>query len=256
VRIADKLLTATTKAGEDYSTLRELYNELIAQRTREFGHVANEIGGVVMTRRVAGEPGAVHTPVPRDKQKASLEFLLKEGFRTPAELLKPALVDLFEPTGTEERVLASQRSILGILFNNARLERLVNTAALASPQEKSYTLAEMSGELRNGIWSELRAAPVKPDIYRRNLQRAYIELMGTKLNPPPWSPPPGLPPGFMIMPPPPLPGEARAIIRAELMRLDEEIARAVPNAGNPETRAHLLDSRYQISKILYPEKKS
>ncbi|HTO94832.1 MAG TPA: zinc-dependent metalloprotease [Bacteroidota bacterium] len=256
VRIADKLLTATTKAGEDYSTLRELYEELVAQRTREFGHVANEVGGVVMTRRVTGEAGVVHTPVPRDRQKAALAFLLKEGFRTPTELLKPGLVALFEPTGTEERVLASQRSTLTILLNNARLERLVNSAALAAPDAKPYTLAEMSGELRAGIWSELGAGSVKPDIYRRNLQRAYIELMGTKLNPPPWSPPPGLPPGFRLMPPPPLPGEARAIIRAELMRLDEEIARAVPKAANPETRAHLLDSRYQISKILYPEKKS
>jgi len=255
VRIADKLLTATTKAGEDYSTLRELYGELIAQRTREFGHVANEIGGVVMTRRVAGEPGVVHTPVPGAKQKSALAFLLKEGFRTPAELLKPELVELFEPTGTEERVLASQRSILAILLNNARLERLVNSAALARADEKPYTLAEMSGDLRKGIWSELDGAQVKPDIYRRNLQRAYIELLGTKLNPPPWSPPPGLPPGFMMMPPPPLPGEARAIIRGELMRLDEEIARAVPKAANPETKAHLQDSRYQIGKILYPERK-
>jgi len=194
--------------------------------------------------------------VPREKQRSSLAFLLKEGFRTPVELLRPELVDLFEPTGTEERVLASQRSILNILLNNARLERLVNTAALARADEKPYTLVEMSGELRRGIWSELDAARVKPDIYRRNLQRAYIELLGTKLNPPPWSPPPGLPPGFTIMPPPPLPGEARAIIRAELMRLDEEIARALPKAANAETKAHLQDSRYQISKILYPEKKS
>jgi len=255
-RIADKLLGATTKAGEDYSTLRELYGELIMQRTREFGHVANEIGGVVMTRRVAGQAGVVHTPVPRDKQRESMAFLVKEGFRTPSEVLKPELVALFEPTGTEERVLASQRSVLGILLNNARLERLVNTSALARADEKTYTLAEMSDELRRGIWSELEAAQVKPDIYRRNLQRAYIELLGTKLNPPPWSPPPNLPPGFVMMPPPPLPGEARAIIRAELVRLDEDIARALPKAADRETKAHLQDSRYQISKILFPERKS
>jgi hypothetical protein len=79
--------------------------------------------------------------------------------------------------------------------------------------------------------------------------------MGTKLNPLPWTPPPGLPPGFIIPPPPPLPGEARAIIRAELTDLDASIARALPKATDRETRAHLQDSRYQISKILFPEKK-
>jgi hypothetical protein len=254
-RIAGKLLNATTRDGEDYSDLREIYGELIAQRTLEFGHVANEVGGVVMTRRVAGQEGVVHTPVSRDKQKEAMAFLVKEGFRTPTEILKPGLIALFEPTGTEERVLAGHRSILNILLGNARLERLVNTAALAGKNEKPYTLSEMSAELRRGIWSELDAAPVKTDVYRRNLQRAYIELLGTKLNPPPWSPPPGLPPGFVLMPPPPLAGEARAIIRAELADLDASLARALPKASDRETKAHLQDSMYQISKILFPEKK-
>jgi hypothetical protein len=254
-RIADRLVSATTKAGEDYSTLREIYGELIGQRTRELGHVANEIGGVLMTRRVAGEEGVVHTPVPGAKQKVAMAFLLKEGFRTPTEILKPSLLALIEPTGTEERVLAGHRSLLNILLNNARLERLVNTAALAGAGEKPYLLSEMAADLRRGIWSELDAARVKTDVYRRNLERAYIEVMGTKLNPPPWSPPQGLPPGVIIPPPPPLPGEARAIIRAELTALDASIARALRRASGVETKAHLMDCRYQISKILFPEKK-
>jgi hypothetical protein len=254
-RIADKLLNATTKSGEDYSNLHEIYGELIAQRTREFGHVANEVGGVVMTRRVAGQEGVVHTPVPRDRQKEAMAFLVKEGFRTPTEILKPGLVALFEPTGTEERVLVGHRSLLNILLNNARMERLVNIAALAGRNEKPYTLSEMSADLRKGIWSELDAARVKTDVYRRNLQRAYIEVMGAKLNPPPWSPPPGLPPGIVPVPPPALPGEARAIIRAELTDLDASLARALPKTSDRETKAHVQDSRYQISKILFPEKK-
>ena len=113
----------------------------------------------------------------------------------------------------------------------------------------------MSADLQKGIWSELDAPRVKTDVYRRNLQRAYIETMGLKLNPPPWSPPPGLPPGVVMMPPPPLPGEARAIIRAGLMDLDASITRALQKPSDRETKAHLLDSRYQISKILYPERK-
>jgi hypothetical protein len=254
-RIADKLLSSTTKSGEDYSNLREIYGELIGQRTREFGHVANEIGGIVMTRRVAGEAGVVHTPVPGAKQREAMAFLLKEGFRTPTEILKPGLVALFEPTGTEQRVLDGHRVLLTIIMNNARLERLVNTAALAAENEKPYLLSEMSTDLQKGIWSELDAPRVKTDVYRRNLQRAFIETMGLKLNPPPWAPPPGLPPGFILMPPPPLPGEARAILRAGLMDLDASITRALRKPSDRETKAHLMDSRYQISKILYPDKK-
>jgi hypothetical protein len=184
-----------------------------------------------------------------------MAFLLKEGFRTPAEILKPGLVALFEPTGTEERVLAGHRSILNILLNNARLERLVNGAALEGGAGKPYLLSEMSADLRRGVWSEIEASPVKTDVYRRNLQRAYIEVMGTKLNPPPWVPPPGIPPGIVIPPPPPLPGEARAIIRAELTDLDASIVRALAKPSDRETKAHLQDSRYQIAKVLFPDKK-
>ncbi len=254
-RIADMLISATTKTGEDYSTLREVYRELINQRNREFGHVASQIGGVVKTSRVAGEAGVVHTPISRDRQKEAMTFLLKEGFRTPAELLRPELLALIEPSGAEERVLAGHRQIITILLNNGRLARLVTATALAKKGERPYTLNEVFTDLRKGVWSELESGKVATDVYRRNLQRAYIEVMGTKINPPPPpSPPPGLPPGFVFPPPPPVPGEARAIVRAELMDLDAAITRALPRAADRETRAHLQDTKYQIGKILYPEK--
>jgi hypothetical protein len=111
----------------------------------------------------------------------------------------------------------------------------------------------MLADLRKGVWGE--AGGGRSDLYRRNLQRAYIEVMGLKLNPPPFTQPPGLPAGFTIAPPPPLPGEARALIRQELTDLDAAIAKAMPGVVDRERKAHLADSRYQISKILYPDKK-
>jgi hypothetical protein len=253
-RIADMLLTATTKQGEDYSTLREIYRELIGQRNREFGHVAGLVGGVVKTSKVAGQEGVVHTPVGRDRQKGAVAFLVKEAFRTPTELLKPELLALIEPSGAEERVLAGQRGVLNSLLNNARLARLVTATALARGNVKAYTVNELFTDVRKGIWNELDGK-VATDVYRRNLQRAYIDVLGAKLNPPPVVIPAGLPPGVVIPPPPALPGEARAIVRAELTDLDGAIARALPKATDRETRAHFQDVRYQISKILNPDKK-
>jgi len=255
-RIADMLVSATTKPGEDYSTLREIYGELGGQRIRELGHVANVVGGIVKSTKVSGDSGVVHVPVPRDRQKSAMAFLIKEGFRAPEELLRPDMLRLFEPSGAEERVLTGHRQLLNVLLNNGRLGRLVTTAALAPRTSTVYTLNEMLTDLRRGLWNELSSGKVSTSIYRRNLQRAYLEAMGLKLNPPPPSPPPpGLPPGAFIPAPPPLPGEARALIRAELQDLDGEIARAMPRAADRETKAHLLDSRHQIEQILYPEKK-
>ncbi|HSQ76038.1 MAG TPA: zinc-dependent metalloprotease, partial [Bacteroidota bacterium] len=109
-RIADFLLPATTKQGEDYSLLRELYGELIGQRNRELGHVANVVGGVTRTRRVAGQEGVVYDPVPREKQKEAMALLTSDAFRTPTEILKPEILTLIEPSGTAERILQGQRS--------------------------------------------------------------------------------------------------------------------------------------------------
>lgn len=256
-RIADMLIPATTSEGKDYSTLQELYGELLAQRNRELGHVANLIGGMTRTSRVAGQEGVVYKPVSRERQAEAMAFLVKEGFRTPSELLRSDILALIEPTGTEDRVLSGQRQLLNILLGNARLERVVAQQALPYDAKPSYALRDMFSDLRKGIWKELSGPSVATDLYRRNLQRAYIEVMGLKLNPPPPSPPPpGIPAAFLPPPPPPLPGEARAMIRAELADLDAEIARALPRAKDRETKAHLQDSRYQISKILFPEKKA
>ena len=253
--IADMLISATTKEGEDYSTLREVYGQLISQRNRELGHVASYIGGVVRTERVAGQKGVVHTPVSRDKQKECMAFLQKEAFRTPTELLRTDILSLIEPTGAVDRVLQGHRQLLNIILNTDRMVRLINTDAIAKGNPRPYALSEMLSDLRQGIWSELNAIPVRTDVYRRNLQRAYIDAMGNKLNPPPFTPPAGLPPGFTFPPPTPLPGEARALIRSELLDLDATISKSLARAADRETKAHLQDSRDQISKILYPEKK-
>ena len=248
-RIAAMLLSATTKEGEDYSTLKEVYDQLVAQRTRELGHVSNVIGGVVRTNRVAGQEGAVHVPVSRQKQREAMQFLLAEGFRTPTEILVPEVVRLIEPTGTQERVLRSHQALLGIVLNNGRLERLANTQGLAVKGQSPYGLGEMLSDLRNGIWSELLGKNVKIDLYRRNLQRAYLEAVEGKLNPTP------LPPGQAAsrFAPPPLPSEARSLLRYELELLDAAIGKALPAASDVETRAHLKDSRAMVKKILNPE---
>jgi hypothetical protein len=252
--IADMLISATTDDGKDYSTLKEIYGQLLSQRSREFGHVATYVGGVVRTDRVAGQEGVIFVPVSREKQKECMEFLQKEAFRTPVELIRPNILALIEPTGAVDRVLAGQRQLISILLNNDRMSRMINSAAIAKKADTPYLLSEMLADLRSGIWSELKGAAVKTDIYRRNLQRAYIDAVGLKLNPAPFTVPTGLPPGFTFPPPTPLPGEARALIRTELLDLDAAIAAAMGKAGDRETKAHLKDSRDQIARILYPDK--
>ena len=254
-RAMDALVSATTEPGKDYSTLREMYGQVFGQRNRELGHVVAMVGGVVETRRIAGQEGVVHTPVPREKQKEAMKYIIDEGLRTPKEFIRPEILALLEPSGIAERVLQGHTMLLSGLLDNQRLGRLATLEALAPAAGKPYTMSEMLTDLRGGVWSELKGPSVNADLYRRNLQRAYLAVMDAKLNPPPFVPPTGLPSFIRIMPPPPLSGEGKAMVRQELTDLDAQIAKAIPAAASREMKAHLLDARDRISKTLNPEKK-
>jgi hypothetical protein len=91
-------------------------------------------------------------------------------------------------------------------------------------------------DVRKGIWKEIEAGPVRIDVYRRNLQNSYIDLLSQKLN--------GRPA---------VADEYRALIKAELRDLSAAIAAAAPRAADRETRAHLADARDQIAKALDPK---
>ncbi len=254
IRIVDRLIASTTIPGDDYDDLREMYSQVFGQRNRELGHVAGLLGGVIRTERIAGQEGVVHTPVSRERQKEAMTYLNKEGFRTPTEFLKPEIIALIESNGAADRVLAGHRQLLNTLLNNDRLSRLITHAALAAAGTR-YTVTDLLADLRQGVWTELSSKQVKTDIYRRNLQRAYLDVADLKLNPAPFAPPSGLPPGVTITPPTALPGEARALLRLELQDLDKLLVSALTRAGDRETRAHLEDSRARIKKTLEPEKK-
>jgi len=91
-------------------------------------------------------------------------------------------------------------------------------------------------DLRRGIWSELETGPIKIDVYRRNLQNSYIDLLSNKLN---------------VRPA--VTDDYRALIKQELRDLTAALAAAAPRAADRQTRAHLADARDQIAKALDPK---
>ncbi|MEW6196103.1 MAG: zinc-dependent metalloprotease [Bacteroidota bacterium] len=257
--IAGLLIGATTNEGENYKRLEEVFSSLIAQRNRTLDHVANYVGGIIQTKRVAGMPGVIYEPVPREKQKECVEFVVQEGFRTPTEILRPDILSLIGQHKVTEQVLKGHSNLLNTLLDNTRMARLINSSATSAPNVQLYSLAEMLDDLRHGVWKELQQLrKIKIDIYRRNLQREYIDIIESKLKPE------GdqkeilavmtvlqqLLGGTITVP-----GEARALLRAELMALETTLNKSLSRATDIETRAHIMDSRDRILSILYPEGK-
>ncbi|HEX4613223.1 MAG TPA: zinc-dependent metalloprotease, partial [Urbifossiella sp.] len=76
-RVMDHIVKATTTKGDDYKLLEETYKEVMGHRTRWFGAVAKQVGGVVESRTLAGRSTVTFNRVPADKQAASVKFLLE-----------------------------------------------------------------------------------------------------------------------------------------------------------------------------------
>ena len=233
-RVADMLLAATSHPGEPYDDLEELYGRMLGQWATELNHVTGIVGGFNSQQKHAGQEGVRFTLVPREKQAAAVRFLNENAFATPSWALKPEILRRIEPSGAVTRVNAAQLRVLNSLLNNTRFDRLVEQEAIDGMA--AYKPGDFMSDVRKGIWSEIDGGPVRIDVYRRNLQNSYIDLLSQKLN------------GRT-----PVDDEYRAMIRAELRDLNSAIAAAAPRAVDRETRAHLADARDQIAKALDPK---
>jgi hypothetical protein len=232
-RVADMLLPATSRPGEPYDDLEELYGRMLGQWATELNHVAAIVGGFNSQQKHAGQDGVRFVIVPRERQMAAVRFLNDNAFATPTWALRTDILRRIEPAGALTRVNAAQERVLNSLLSNTRFDRLVEQEAIDGAA--AYRPAEFLADVRRGIWRELDAPAIRIDVYRRKLQNSYIDLLSMKLN--------GRPS---------VTDDYRALIRAELKDLSAALATASVRAQDRPTRAHLADARDQIAKALDP----
>jgi hypothetical protein len=207
---------------------------MLGQWATELNHVAAIVGGFNSQQKHGGQDGVRFVIVPKEKQMAAVRFLNENAFATPSWALKADILRRIEPAGALARVNAAQERVLNSLLNNARFSRLIEQEAIDGVA--AYKPADFMSDVRRGIWSELEAGPVRIDVYRRNLQNSYIDLLSSKLN---------------VRPS--VTDDYRALIKAELRDLNTAIGAAMARAADRQTRAHLADARDQIAKALDPK---
>ena len=249
-RVAKMLLPATTaKTGEPYDDLAELYGRMLGQWTVELNHVAAIVAGFNTQQKYVGQDGLIFTPVPRERQKMAVDFLNQNAFSAPTWAIDPQILRRIEAVGVLSSVRNAQNSVLSNLLSSPRFNRLVEQEALDGGS--AYSPADFLADVRKGVWKELDNPQVRIDPYRRNLQRAYLDLVNTKVNSNTPAVPVGLPPelaGLFTTS-----GEERPLYRAELRSLNASIAVAIAKTTDRETKAHLEGARDQIAKILDPK---
>ena len=232
-RVAAYLVKATSKKGEDYDLLQNMYGQLLGQRNRELGHIVALVGGSVETNLYFGDADRRYNPVPADKQKEAVAFLLKNGFQVPTALIDPAITDRLEANGAVARIGSAQDSLLRQLVSDSRIRRMAEQTS-RNPTD-SYSPRAFLNDLREGIWSELKADQVGIDLYRRNLQRTHLDLMTNEVNRDASSSD--------------LPGLARAELRTLLAQLNG----LEPVKVMDSTRIYLDDVKARITQALEPK---
>ena len=232
-RIMTFIVDASGQEGEDYQTLSELYAAVIQQRNWMLGHVVNWVGGIYSERKVYGQEGPLYQPVARERQVEALQYLIDEAFQTPHYLLDQEVLGLIQPFGSGNRIMQGQRQMLMSLMSTSRLNRMAELEATRASSE-IYPVDEMMTDLRKGIWRELEYNWVSIDMYRRNLQRAYLDVMEIQL------------PGLFFR----NSSEGSAMIRGHLRVLKRDIDRSISRAADNPTRYHLEDISDRIRDIL------
>jgi len=248
-RIVPKLEEWTAEDGKNYDDLETMYGQVVSQFNRYMGHVSNNIGGVYEHNKTYDQDGAVYTHVSKTHQKNAMSFIQEQLFTTPDWLLDQDLFSKIQYSGFIERVRSMQVRTLNNILRLGKLARLIeNETAQGS---EAYTLLNMMGDLRNGVWSELGSGKTI-DTYRRNLQKAHIDRLAYLMTAENQRKQPefgGYQKSTVVNT---SQSDIRSVARAELKRLRRSIRNAIPRTSDSMSRYHLEDASERIKMILDP----
>ena len=174
-RIIPNLINWTTEDGKDYEDLQYMYGQVASQFSRYMGHVTTNVGGVYQQFKTSDQDGPVYSHVDKSYQKNCVKFLNQNLFDTPMWMIDENILNKIQFTGALDRVRGLQSSYLNRLLDFSRLARMIENEALND--QNSYTINELMLDLKNGIFSELNDNS-NIDIFRRNIQRAFIQRLG------------------------------------------------------------------------------
>jgi len=250
-RILPNLPEWTKEEADQYDNLEEMYSQLVGQFSRYMGHVVKNVGGIQETFKSVEQSGDIYEVTPKATQKGAVDFLNRQLFATPTWLLNKDILNKFANPGSADQVSTVQANVLKGLLSSSRLYRM--STCVSRYGSAAYGVDEMMADAKKGVWGELAAAsPI--DIYRRNLQKVYVDALVNLLNATPPAIPAGLPPGLLLL----FGGDIKntdvpSIARAQLVDLRSEIQAAAPRETDKLSKYHLQDLAERIKEALNPK---
>ncbi|HND21901.1 MAG TPA: zinc-dependent metalloprotease, partial [Acidobacteriota bacterium] len=257
-RVADMIVNATAKPGEDYAVLKDTYNWMMTVRQLWFGSVVKMVGGVVETRNLGNTEREEFARVPKERQKQAVQFLLENAFVAPRKFVQPGIANRISFVGVADQAMNQQRGLLESLLSPTRFKLLLDAEVLEG--DKAYSPLEFVDDVQAGLWKEFEVGSgvTSIDPYRRNLQRSYLEYIKAQIEKAekPAQVPPGIPAEFAGLINPSTRGtDFRSVMRLKLAKLANKLSIAADNNNfDPMASAHLQDCRRELDEILNPKK--
>ncbi|MEJ2720329.1 MAG: zinc-dependent metalloprotease, partial [bacterium] len=240
--------------GEEsnYVPLRYAAQTLLMQEYLAVGRAIKYVGGQYTARphRGDGSGELPLEPVPPEKQREALEFIVEKGFSPGAFALPPEMLNRLADNKARDwqnQVFAHGRRfdfpMIGWVsaIQNALLMQLLQPMLLQRVNEAEYTvddpyrLSELFGGLTDAIWYNNMIPEGRTAIMQRNLQRTYLDYLIR----------------MTVRPISGTPHEAIALARLHLTRLDSRLEGESKKQGlSDEAVAHLIESRARIKRAL------
>jgi hypothetical protein len=255
LRMARELWTRTQARqlppDDDFTVYRRNLQRGLNRVAQAVPLLARHVGGVYMSRTLAGAGKPLVTPVPADQQRAALDLLLGEVFSSASFRFDPAFMSRlgvdqleragsFRPVGSAVfslpgAVAGIQRSALDALMSDALAGRLADAEAKVADPKQLLSYAELQARLSAAVWSELKPVRGEIDSLRRNLQRDHVRRLAAGL----------------LRPSSTVAADVRSVHRLQAQRLEAELKSALATKGWSATaQAHLADSQAVLAEAL------
>lgn len=237
-RIMENIEVWSTKPNEDYSSLNNRFTQVSGQFARYLGHVSKYIGGVKETPKMVEQKGAIYELVSKSEQKEALKFLSENVFTTPNWLLKTSVLTKIDKSPVEV-VENLQKTVLNRVLSEGVLNKLYEGESLDT---NAYAVYDYLQDIKNSVFSELKSSS-KIDIYRRNLQKNFVETLIARTQA---SKPSTGRNAETISDN----SDVKSLTRGVLREIKADASKNAQNAQDAVTKYHLEDLVYRIDKAL------
>lgn len=168
-RIVPQILTWSYEPNKSYAGAGEIYSGVVSQFNRYLGHVTKNVAGIYSNSITVEQTDEIAREfVPANIQKRAIAFLNEQLFTTPEWLIDRQLMEKAKILPVNV-ICSLQSGVLARLINKNTLNKMSENEILNG--KKAYTSAQMFNDLKKVIWSNLGQS----DIYKRNMQKAYVE---------------------------------------------------------------------------------